>query len=136
MYIDAAGTTGITNEWPIYSTDANPSYLAGSLQASAYLSDANCASASGACGAAPAGAFTVAAGATTATVSTTAITANSEIIITPDSSLGTRLSVTCNTTLLTTVPQVGSRTPGTSFTVTLGTAPVTNPDCFSYIIMN
>ena len=96
----------------------------------------NCANSSDACGAAAAGAFTVAAGSTTVTVGTSAVTANSEIFVVPDSSLGTRLGVTCNTTLLTSDPQITARISGANFTVTLGTAPVTNPDCFNYLIVN
>src|SRR5581483_6582482 len=92
-----------------------------------------------ACSAAPAGRFSCATNASTGTcvVSTTAVTANSIIQIQPDSSLGTALSVTCNTSMDTglTAPRVSARTAGTSFTISLGTFS-TNPECFSYIIVN
>lgn len=96
----------------------------------------NCADSAGAaaCGAASAGAFVVDAGGTSTVVSTTAITANSQVFVFFDSGLGTRLGVTCNTT----VPAlygVSARTAGTSFTLT-ATAPVTNPACFNYFITN
>jgi hypothetical protein len=91
------------------------------------------------CSAAPAGFFSCATNASTGTcvVDTTAVTANSVIQIQPDSSLGTALSVSCNTTADSglTAPRVSARSAGTSFTITLGTFS-TNPECFSYIIMN
>lgn len=86
------------------------------------------------CSAAAAGSATVAASATTEVVNTTAVTANSQIIPVFDSSLGTKLGVTCNTTFVQ--PYVTARTAGTSFTVTVGTAPTANPACFSYVIVN
>ena len=52
----------------------------------------------------------------------------------PDSSLGTKNGVTCNATFV--APWVSARTAGTNFTVSLGTAPATNPACFSYTIKN
>ena len=76
----------------------------------------------------------IAATATTVVVDTTAITANSQIMLTFDSSLGTKLGVTCNTTYA--APRVSARTAGTSFTITVGTAPTTNPACYSYTVVN
>lgn len=92
-----------------------------------------------ACSAAPAGLFSCATNASTGTcvISTTAVTASSVIQIQPDSTLGTALSVTCNTTADSglTAPRVSARSAGTSFTITLGTF-TTNPQCFSYIVVN
>jgi hypothetical protein len=92
-----------------------------------------------ACSAAPAGFFSCAtnASAGTCVVSTSAVTANSVIQIQPDSTLGTALSVTCNTSADTgvTAPRVSARSASTSFTITLGTF-TTNPECFSYLIIN
>jgi hypothetical protein len=68
-------------------------------------------------------------------VSTTAVTANSQIFVQEDSSLGTKLSVTCNTTTGRDYT-VSARTAGTSFTITASAAPVTNPACLSYFIVN
>lgn len=79
--------------------------------------------------------MTIAAAATTVTVSTTAVTANSQILIQEDSSLGTKLSVTCNTTIVRTYA-VTARTAATSFVITTSAAPVTNPACLSYTIVN
>lgn len=91
------------------------------------------------CTAAPAGSFSCATNASTGTcvVNTTAVTANSQIFVQEDDSLGTRLGVTCNTNnvLPATAPLLGARSGGTSFTINLGTFSV-NPLCFSYHIVN
>jgi lysophospholipase L1-like esterase len=77
---------------------------------------------------------TISAGASTASIAAAAVTANSQISVTFDSSLGSKLGVTCNTVLAT--PWVSARTPGTGFTLSTGTAPTTNPACYSYTIFN
>lgn len=108
----------------------------GTFAASNYATVANCSSSASpaVCAAANAGSVVVAAAATTVVVNTTAVTANSQISITEDSSLGTKLSVTCNTTPA--YSTVTARTAATSFTITTTVAPVTNPRCFSYTILN
>jgi hypothetical protein len=70
-------------------------------------------------------------------VNTSAVTANSEIFVTQraDTTTGTRLGVTCNTTLSTAITQITAVTAATSFTINLGTI-TTNPECFSYFIIN
>lgn len=94
-----------------------------------------------ACAGAAAGTVSCATNASTGTctVSTTAVTANSEIKLNQrsDTTTGTRLGVTCNTTKDTnsTSPQITAVTAGTSFTFQLGTIS-TNPECFSYQIVN
>ena len=102
-----------------------------------YSTSTNCADAAGdaACAAAAAGAFVIDATDTNTVVSTTAVTANSRIFIQEDSSLGTELSVTCNTAIVRTYA-VTARTAPTSFTVTASAAPITNPACLSYMIVN
>jgi len=73
----------------------------------------------------------------TLVVNTTAVTANSQILLTVDESLGTKLSVTCNTTLSTLLnPVVTARTAATSFTFTIGAVITANPACVSYTIIN
>jgi len=97
----------------------------------------NCSDGAGAaaCSAAPAGSVVVDDGATTVVVSTTAVTANSQIQLTYDSSLGTKLGVTCNTNYVD--QWVSARTAATSFTITLSADPATaNPACLSYSILN
>lgn len=123
------GTSGITRP--------RTGYFGTSVVSTAYNTTTNCADSAGAaaCGAAVAGSFVMDAAATTVVVSSTSITANSQIFIQEDSSLGTRLSVTCNTTTGRDFT-VTARTAGTSFTVTSSAAPVTNPACLSFFVVN
>jgi hypothetical protein len=91
-----------------------------------------------ACTAAPAGAFSCSATASAGTcvVSDTAVTANSEILVTLNESEGTRLSVTCNTSITVgTVPVLLSKSAGASFTVNVPTI-TTNPACYDFLIVN
>lgn len=82
------------------------------------------------------GASTIAATATSKVINTSVVGANSVIVVTFDSSLGTKLGVTCSTqSLLTTgTPFVSARTAGTSFTVAVQAADAANPICFSFSI--
>lgn len=107
-----------------------------STSANLYSTGTNCASAAApaVCGAAASGSVVIAAAATTVVVNTARVTANSQVQVTFDSSLGTRLSVTCNTTPVQ--PTVSARVAGTSFTITVAVGPITNPACFSYTIIN
>ena len=116
--------------------DANLLVLNNTTQVKHLVTETNCSSAASpaVCGTAAAGSVVVAAGATTVVVNTTQVTANSQIFISYDSSLGTKLSVTCNTTEPA-LFGVTARTAATSFTIT-ATSPVTNPACFSYFIVN
>lgn len=82
------------------------------------------------------GFFTIAAGATTAVVSSGSVTPNSKIFVQEDSTLGTALGVTCNTSPPTNIFEVTARSTATSFTVTANSAAVTNPYCLSYLIIN
>lgn len=107
-----------------------------SVVSPSYTTTTNCTDSAGAaaCSAAAAGSVVIDAAATSVVVSTTAVTANSQIFVEFDSSLGTRLSVTCNTTYA--APFITARTAGTSFTITVGSAPATNPACYSFFIVN
>ena len=105
------------------------------LTAAKYATATNCASAAGTCGSAAAGAVTIAAAASTVTVSTTAVNAASRIFIFENSTLGTELSVTCNTTIARTYA-VTTVTPATSFIITASAVPITNPACLTYVIVN
>jgi hypothetical protein len=71
-------------------------------------------------------------------VNTTAVTANSQIFAMTDGTLGTKLGVTCNSTVATLVGglTISARTAGTSFTIANNVAIVTNPLCVSYFIVN
>jgi hypothetical protein len=87
------------------------------------------------CGSALQGSIAVPASASTLVVNTSGVTANSQIILTEDASLGTKLGVTCNATPTVQPLTITARTPGTSFTFS-NTAPTTNPRCVSYQIVN
>lgn len=91
-----------------------------------------------ACGSISAGAFScsVAASGGTCTVAESGVTANSEVFVIPVADEGTRLGVTCNTTL-TAPPAIilASKTAATGFTINLPTI-ATNPACYDYFVVN
>lgn len=124
-------TGGITNtgtlSGPIFQGKITAPLVATSTNCSSAASPAVCASAA-------AGSVVVAAATTTVVVNTTAVTANSQIFLMFDSSLGTKLGVTCNATEPA-LYGVTARSAATSFTIT-STAPTSNPACFSYFIVN
>jgi hypothetical protein len=144
--------TPITNAWPTYWTSftdtgsVTPSgalptaNTTGQIKPALYSTATNCSSSASpaVCGSAAAGSFVIAASATSVVVNTSAVTANSQILLTEDSSLGTKLGVTCNTQSLLTlgVPKVTARTAGTGFTASIEVGPTTNPLCISYAILN
>lgn len=118
----------------------------GSYKAQLYTTTANCAGVGTAanpsvvtCAGASAGSFSCATNASggTCTVNTTAVNTNSEIIIhqRSDTVTGTRLGVTCNTGISTTVEDITAVVAATSFSINLGTI-TTNPECFSFLIIN
>jgi hypothetical protein len=109
---------------------------AGQLSTALYGTSTNCSSSSSpaVCGSAAGGSVAVAAGANTLVVETTAVTTNSQVLLTFDSSLGTRLGVICNTTPI--LPALSARSSGTSFTIQLAAIPVKYPACYSYMILN
>ena len=121
-------------------TDASAVTLQSSTMVDRLATSANCADSAGAaaCAKAAAGHFVIDASSTSTVVSTTAVTANSEVILTRDDSLGTLLSVTCNTqsSLTLGTPRVTARTAGTSFTVSIDVGPTTNPMCVGYMVIN
>lgn len=112
-------------------------YFKGLVQAGTFGTAANCSDGTATpadCAAAAAGSVIISAGATAVVVNTTAVTASSQIFVLFDSSLGTKLGVTCNTTYA--APYVTARTAATSFTITVAGAPAANPACFSYFLAN
>lgn len=110
--------------------------MTGLVQGATFGTSSHCASAASpaVCASAPAGFVVIAAGQTSVVVDTIVVTANSQIQLTEDESLGTALGVTCNTQALTTLgsPRVTARTPGSSFTISIDTAPTANPMCIIY----
>lgn len=109
--------------------------VTGTIKPGKYATGTVCASSGGTCGSAASGDVSIAAAATTVTVSTTAVNAASQIQISENSTKGTILSVTCNTTVVRTYA-VTTVTPGTSFVITSSAAPAANPACISYTIFN
>ena len=81
-----------------------------------------------------AGSVAVGSGSTSVVIKTTAVTANSQILLTWDASLGARLGVTCSSAPPSWY-EVSARTAATSFTILLPTAP-SGDACFSYLIVN
>lgn len=127
----STGNVGIGTATPGSTLSVN-----GRASANLFGSETNCSSSAGpaVCAAAAAGSVIIPAAGTDVTVNTTAVTANSQIFVIFDQSLGTKLGVTCNST--TANPHIGARVAGTSFTIHANVAPVTNPACFSYFIIN
>ena len=111
-----------------------------SVGAVAFNTLINCASSTSpaSCNAEPAGFVALPTGTNpTLVVDTTAVTANSQILLAIDSSLGSALGVTCNTTGSTSLtPRVTARSNGVSFTFTITAVIATNPVCISYWIIN
>jgi hypothetical protein len=108
----------------------------GGMTSSKYATATNCNSSvsPAVCGSAAAGSVSIAISSSSVVVDTSAVTANSQIVVTFDSSLGSRLGVACNTTAQQ--PYVTARTAGTSFTISVGSSFATRPGCFSYSIVN
>jgi hypothetical protein len=111
------------------------------VHAKAYATASNCSSSASpaVCGSAAAGSVAVPTGTNaTLVVNTTAVTANSQIFVQSDDTLGTKLGITCNSTLASLIvePVVSARTGGTSFTITISGTTTTNPVCLSYFIVN
>jgi hypothetical protein len=86
------------------------------------------------CGSAASGSVAIGASSTSVVVDTTAVTTNSQIVVTFDTSLGTKLGVTCNKTAQQ--PYVSERTAGKNFTISVASTFSGHPGCFSYLIVN
>lgn len=151
---NAAGTAftrlqlgGTTSSFPaiqVNGTSLQAELADGSAQtgwsAATYSTATNCSSGASpaVCAAAAAGSVAIPAGALqTLQVNTSAVTANSQILLTIDEGLGTKLGVTCNTTIATlTQPVVTARSAGASFTIEEPTTTSANPVCVSYMVFN
>jgi hypothetical protein len=148
MYTDGGGSVIISSNGVARLTISNTAVSSSpllqaltSVQSPLYTTPTNCSSSASpaVCGASAAGSVAVPTG-TNATlqVNTTAVTANSQIFVQSDDTLGTKLSVTCNSTLASLIvePVVTARVGGTSFTITISGTTTTNPVCLSYFIVN
>jgi hypothetical protein len=107
------------------------------LVVSSYGTLSNCSSVASPakCDSAPAGSFVLEVGSTMASVNTTAVTANSQILVIEDSSLGAKLHVSCNQTTGRTY-MITDRAPGLSFAVSSSSAPTDHPACLSFQVLN
>ena len=99
----------------------------------------NCASAAPRpnCNQASAGSVVIQPGSTSVLVTTSRVTVASEILVTPDTSLGARLGINCNQNLSSAFAPYGitARTPGKTFTLSVA-APANAPNCYSFTIIN
>lgn len=148
--LGSAGVAGVEAAATCTNTTAaaTAAFWAGSLNANTSITTplvnttTNCSSSASpaVCAAAPAGSVALPTNAVSSSivVNTTAVTANSQILVTTDDTLGTKLGVTCNSTVATLVGglTISARTAGTSFTISNNVAIVTNPLCVSYVIFN
>jgi hypothetical protein len=104
------------------------------------LNTGNCAStdANPNCVGFAAGSIVIRAGASSVNVQTTALTANSQVLITPDTTLDARLKLTCNKNPATAFAPYGitGRYPGKGFTLSVATPLSGSPNCYSFMIVN
>jgi hypothetical protein len=121
----------------IFTTAVGTSATTTNLTVGSLKTASNCSSSASPalCGSASAGSVAMATGGSTLVVNTTAVTANSQIMITEDSSLSARLGITCNTVTGRDYT-ISARTAGTSFTIKSSANPTTNKACLSYWIVN
>ena len=135
--IGTATALTFTDDGDAGDGSAAPENSTGTVNALRYHTTTNCTSGASpaVCGAASAGAVALPAAGTTLTVNTTAVNAASRILITENTTVGTELSVTCNTTIARTYA-VTTITAGTSFVITTSAAPVTNPSCLNFLLIN
>jgi len=137
--VGTASNTGVIGNASVTDVYVGGATALAAIHAVTYKTSTNCSSAASpaVCGSSSAGNFVIAAGATTLTINTTAVTASSQIFMQGDESLGTKLGVTCNTTITSLLdPVVTSRTAGTSFSIATSATITVNPACFSYEIIN
>lgn len=107
---------------------------AGQLQATTFATATTCTSTASpaVCGTSAAGIVQVAAAATTLTINTTAITANTGCWFTYDTE-----GITAPTNIINLItPYISARTAGTSITITIPVAPLTNPVNLQYGCLN
>jgi hypothetical protein len=103
--------------------------------APSYGTTSNCISATGICSSASAGIITIPVGSVSTTVLTTAVTQKSEIHIDENTSYGSLLATTCDTSFGRHY-QIRQQKSGTSFVVMTDSAPTANPACLSFSILN
>lgn len=139
---DASGGTAGTFNSPSIGAATPGTGAFTTLTGATLNTTTNCASAASpaVCGSAASGSVQIPTGTTSETlqVNTSAVTANSVIMFYPDDSLGTKLGVTCNSTLATLVGGsfISARAAGASFTITFNGTILTNGVCGNYTVVN
>ncbi len=113
-----------------YSVNGRPTVCSPSLPSATFTTS----TAPAPCGANLICHFVLPAGSVSETVDDTSIQPESDLQLHQDTSLGTLLGVTCNTTAE--APLVTARTTGTSLTFSVPAAPATNPECLTLNIIN
>lgn len=90
------------------------------------------------CGSSASGSIAIPAGSNSVTVVTGAVTANSQILITPDATLDSRLGVTCNKDPAMAFAPMGivKRTPGGGFVLGTSITISGGSNCYSFAVMN
>src|SRR6202451_4689080 len=138
---NVGGTTGATTylgapsgsiAWGCNTATCGTIGASATVSAGGYRTTTNCSSSASpaVCGSAAAGTVALPTNAVSSSivVNTTAVTANSEIFVQTDDTLGTKLGVTCNSTVATLVGglTISARSAGASFTIANNVAIVTN----------
>jgi hypothetical protein len=119
------------------SSDGINYYSVASSAALATLGNCSSPASPAVCGSAQAGSVAMPVGAGLFTVNTSAVTANSQIFVIWDQSLGTKLGVSCQLAGSTApVPVITARTAGSGFQFQLFGQALASPGCFSYFIIN
>ena len=110
----------------------------GNIVAGAYATAANCSSSASPaiCGTAASGSSAIGPGSRSIQVNTTAVTADSVIVITPDSTLGQKLGVRCNPDSAAQTHYVSGRTPGVSFSIGTTIPAAMESSCINWFIIN
>lgn len=136
---DASNIVQIAKDGQTVNVGGGTSVSTTSLTSPNFGTTANCSdpSSPSVCGASAAGSANITAGNSAVQVQTSKVTANSQIILTYDQSLGSKLGVTCNTGaasggLYITARGAGAFNVGTANNL----AAVTNPICFSWFLIN
>jgi hypothetical protein len=128
---NAGGTNALCQ-----STDAKDRFsFDGGIVTPTYSTAAICANFWGQCGSAAAGSIGLSPGANSILVSTTAVTAQSQIFVQEDGSLGGVLGITCDTKPGRSYV-IKNRTPGVSFEIAASVPPTAGPACLSYHLLN
>jgi hypothetical protein len=117
-------------------TDAGDHFsFDGGVSAPNYHTATRCADPGGQCAGAAAGSVVMQPGSTSVVVYTTAVNNESQIFVQEDSSMGSLLGVTCNSTIGRSY-QVTQRLAGVGFRIATATAPQQTSACLSYHIVN